>query len=512
VEDAGRHAEWPWPITVHWFFPDGGDTLQATISNALDRWDAGEGPLYRRLASALSGAIADGSLAAGDRLPTERSLAAALSVSRATVVAAYDELRDAGWVDRRQGSGTWVRHRGPAAPFGQDRPGVVGRSSASFRALIEGPTDAIEFTCAATPAPDLLDDDVLRDAVAGFHAATTDIGYHAAGHPPLRRALAEHLTSWGLPTTEREVIVTSGAQQAIALTTELYTRPGDAVVVEDPTYLSALDRFAAAGVRLETVPVGPRGVRAADLVAAAADRSPRLMYLIPTFHNPTGTVVPEHERREIARAGDALRVPIVEDLTLADLSLGTPPPAPIASFAGDVPVLTIGSLSKLFWGGLRVGFIRGPEPVIQRLARMKLLADHGSSVVSQVVAATLLARVDEYRTRRQAFARARYELLAELLGRHLPSWRWREPEGGLSLWVELPGADATAFADAAARRGVAVVPGPMTSANDGFVDHLRLPFVLPPEEMEEGVRRLADAWSSFGSETTSAERSLRVVV
>ncbi|HSL10133.1 MAG TPA: PLP-dependent aminotransferase family protein [Actinomycetota bacterium] len=486
--------------------------MHATVARVLAGWEAGDGPLYRRLASAISGAIADGSLPAGERLPTERSLATPVSVSRATVVAAYDALRDAGWVDRRQGSGTWVRHRGPAEPFGQDRPGVVGRSSASFRALIEGPTDAIEFTCAATPAPDLLDDALVRDALAGLQVATGDIGYHAVGHPPLRRALAAHLSSWGLPTSEREVIVTSGAQQAIALTTELYTRPGDVVVVEDPTYLSALDRFAAAGVRLATVPVGPRGVRAAELAAAAADRSPRLMYVIPTFHNPTGTLVPEDERREIARAADALRVPVVEDLTLADLSLGTSPPPPIASFAGDVPVLTIGSLSKLFWGGLRVGFIRGPEPVIQRLARMKLLADHGSSVVSQVVATALLGRVEEYRERRQAFARDRYELLAELLRRHLPSWRWREPEGGLSLWVELPGADATAFADAAARRGVAVVPGPMTSANDAFVDHLRLPFVLPPAAMEEGVRRLAEAWSSFGAEAPGPERSLRVVV
>ena len=486
--------------------------MQARIAVGLDGWDAGDGPLYRRLAAAFRTAIADGSFPAGERLPTERSLASMLSVSRATVVAAYDDLRDAGWVDRRQGSGTWVRHRGPAAPFGQDRPGIVGRSSTSFRALLEGPTDAIEFTCAATPAPDLLDDVMLRDAFDMLRVATEDIGYHASGYPPLRRALATHLTSWGLPTSEREVIVTSGAQQAIALTTELYTRPGDVVVVEDPTYLSALDRFEAAGVRLITVPIGPRGVRAADLVAAAGDASPRLMYLIPTFHNPSGTVVPEAERREIARAAEEMRVPIVEDLTLADVSLGGPPPPPIATHAGDVPVLTIGSLSKLFWGGLRVGFVRGPEPVIQRLARMKLLADHGSSVVSQSLATSLLARVAEYRDRRQAFARERYETLACLLRRHLPAWRWREPEGGLSLWVQLPGADATAFADAAARRGVAVVPGPMTSANGAFGDHLRLPFVLEPADMEEGVRRLADAWSSFGSEEPRPERSLRVVV
>jgi DNA-binding transcriptional MocR family regulator len=487
-------------------------SAHATLGDVLAGWQAGSGPLYRRLTEAIRTAIAEGAFPTGQRLPTERSLAASLSVSRATVVAAYDALRDEGWVERRQGSGTWVRRRGPVARYGEDRPGFVGRSSTSFRALIEGPSDAIEFTVAATPAPDLIDDGVGEDALERLREAVREPGYHTLGYPPLRRALAEHLTNWGLPTHEREVIVTTGGQQAIALAADLYTRPGDVVLVEDPTYLSALDRFEAGGLRTAPVRVGPRGIRAADLRAVAAEAAPRMAYLIPTFHNPTGGLVPDEERRELARAAEELQLPIVEDLTLADVSLGERPPAPIAAHARDVPVLVVGSLSKLFWGGLRVGFIRAPEPVIQRLARIKLLADHGSSVVSQVFATPLLSRADAQREARRAFARDRYELLADLLREHLPAWRWHEPAGGLCLWVQLPGADATAFGEVAANHGVAVVPGPMSSPTGAFGDHLRMPFVHDPDTLREGVRRLAAAWAEFERGAREPGRRLRVVV
>jgi DNA-binding transcriptional MocR family regulator len=485
--------------------------MQETVRSALDGWQRGDGPLYRRLADALRAAVADGSLPAGDRLPTERALAASLAVSRSTVVAAYDVLRDEGWIERRQGSGTTVRRRGPAAIYGEERA-HAGRASTSFRALIEGPSDAIEFTVAATPAPALFEGPALEAAIAALVEASRDAGYQTLGHPPLRRALADHLSSWGLPTTEREVMVTTGAQQAIDLAIELYTRPGDAVVVEDPTYLAVLDRFAAAGVRLATTRIGPRGVRAADLRVAAEDAGARLAYLIPTFHNPTGALVPEEERREIARVAEGLQLPIVEDLTLADVSLMGPPPPPIGAFARDVPVVTVGSLSKLFWGGLRVGFVRAPEPVIQRLARIKLVADHGSSVVSQVFAASLLVGADAQRTIRERLARERLDVLTALLRVHLPEWRWTEPAGGLCLWVRVPDTDTAAFAETAARHGVAVVPGAMTSPTGAFRDHLRMPFVLEPDLLEEGVRRLAAAWRDHRAGAPAPERRLRVVV
>ncbi|MGZ8604524.1 MAG: aminotransferase-like domain-containing protein [Actinomycetota bacterium] len=492
-------------------------TIMPTLefAPALDGWtSASSGPLYRRLADAIRAAIRRGEMPSGTRLPTERALATELSVSRSTVVAAYDLLRGDGWLESRQGSGTWVRRHASVVRFGEDRPGFLGRSTASFRTLIEGPGEGIEFTCAALPARDLFARPSVAAALQDLVGyARTAMGYEAVGHPRLRSAIADHLTRrWRLPTSEDEIAITTGAQQAIGLAAALYARPGEIVAVEDPTYLSAIDVFTAAGVRLLPVPVGVQGVRPERLREAMLDASPRLAYLMPTFHNPTGSVMPERERREIAYLAQELQVPIVEDLTVADLALVEEPPPPIGAFQGDVPVLTIGSLSKLLWGGLRIGWIRAPAPVIQRLARMKLVMDHGSSTVSQILALHLMGELDEVRDERRELVRERKAMLEALLGEFLPSWTWESPTGGLCLWVRFPTGDATAFAQVAGRHGVTLVPGPMTSVDGNFIDRVRLPYVLDDGEMREGVERLAAAWAEYEPQVGSGTRAVRVVV
>lgn len=481
----------------------------------LSGWtSASSGPLYRRLAEAIRAAIRRGEMPGGARLPTERAMASDLSVSRSTVVAAYDLLRGEGWLDSRQGSGTWVRRQAAVVRFGEDRPGFLGRSTVSFRALIEGPGETIEFTCAALPAGDLFDRPAATRALEDVASiARSAIGYEAAGHRPLRAAIADHLSRrWSLPTTADEVIVTTGAQQAIGLAATLYARPGEVVVVEDPTYLSAIDVLTSVGARLQPVPVGIQGVRPERLREAMLESQPRFAYLMPTFQNPTGVLMPERERREIAYLAQELQVPVVEDLTVADIALGDEPPPPIGAFQGEVPVLTIGSLSKVLWGGLRIGWIRAPAQVIQRLARMKLVTDHGSSVVSQIVAIGLLGDFDALRAERRALVRERKELLEALLREHLPTWSWDPPAGGLSLWVRLPAGDAASFAQAATRAGVTIVPGPMTSVDGHFADRMRLPYVLDPAEMREGVERLARAWAEYEPQIGASPRAVRVVV
>lgn len=481
----------------------------------LTGWtSASSGPLYRRLAEAIRAAIRRGELTSGSRLPTERALAAELSVSRSTVVAAYDLLRGEGWLESRQGSGTWVRRRASVVRFGEDRPGFLGRSTMTFRALIEGPGDAVEFTCAALPAGDLFDRPAVASAFEDLSAfAKTAIGYEAAGHLPLRHAIAHHLTRrWGLPTSGEEVIVTTGAQQAIGLAAALYARPGDVVAVEDPTYLTAIDVFTAAGVRLLPIPIGVQGLRPERLRDALLDASARFAYVMPTFHNPTGAVMPERERREVAHVADELQIPIVEDLTVADLALDQEPPPPIGAFQAETPVLTIGSLSKVLWGGLRIGWIRAPAPVIQRLGRMKLVMDHGSSVVSQILALRLLEDLDAIREERRELVRSRRSVLEELLRAHLPDWSWERPAGGLCLWVRIPSGDATSFSQVASHHGVALVAGPMTSVDGRFADRIRLPYVLEPDEMRDGVERLAAAWADYEPQIAARPHAVRIVV
>src|SRR5262249_47203090 len=179
---------------------------------------------------------------------------------------------------------------------------------------------------------------------------------------------------------------------------------------------------------------------------------------------------------------------VVEDMTLADLSLEPRVAAPLAAFAGDATVLTVGSLSKLFWGGLRVGWIRGPEPLITRLSRIKVVSDLSGSILSQVVAVRVLERSKEIAGLRRRQVRAGPDHAWRLLAANLPGWAWRRPEGGLSIWLRLPAGDASELAVVALRHGVAIVPGIVSSPGDGWRDHLRFPFISDPEKMEEGIR------------------------
>jgi DNA-binding transcriptional MocR family regulator len=242
------------------------------------------------------------------------------------------------------------------------------------------------------------------------------------------------------------------------------------------------------------VSVDRSGVRVDELAAALADR-PALVYLQSTVHSPTGVVLTESRRRKIAALITEARVPLLEDLALADLAW-EPAPAPIASLTTDASVAVVGSLSKLFWGGLRIGWVRAPAALATRFANVKATQDLGSSAVSQVLAERLLRSlsvpgstyVDELRTQ----LRSRFETLTRALSTRLPSWSWDRPVGGLSLWVRLPAPTAEAFAQAALRNGVAVATAPALSPSTRHADRLRLSFSGPPELLEEGVRRLAE--------------------
>ncbi|HMA18119.1 MAG TPA: PLP-dependent aminotransferase family protein, partial [Thermoanaerobaculia bacterium] len=411
-------------------------------------------------------------------------------------------------LESRQGSGTRVRSAPRRSEARGDEPPSFRRNPV-YRSLIEGSGGTIEFLGAHLPGTGAIPAELLS-LQDGVTRLARGHGYLPAGLPELRRAIAKRLDARGLPTREDEVLVTSGAQQAIGLVAALFLQRGDAVAVESPTYLGAMDLFTNAGAHLVPVPVSERGISATALRDVVSRASPRLVYLVPTFHNPTGAVVPEAARREIARIADESEVPIVEDDALADLTLGAEPPPPIGAFVRGGTVVTVGSLSKVLWGGLRIGWIRASEPVLARLTRLKILTDLGCSILSQLAAVELLSQIETIRRSRRREVRTKYGRMARLLKSLLPSWTWTPPAGGLTLWVRLPHGDATGFAQVALRHGVAVVPGPLASPDSGGADRLRLPFVHDTETMTEGIQRLARAWRSYSPEAREERTSLIV--
>src|SRR5262252_1913829 len=336
------------------------------IGLPLRRWRQSEGSLAVRLTGAIRDAIASGDLSAGRRLPAERALATALGVSRSTVVAAYDQLRSETWLESRQGSGTFVSAGAGVAP----RQGTG--ANAIFNRMIAPAGPLVDLTLASPPADPLVSH-AARAAAQGLERFATSPGYFPTGLRELRQSIATHLDGWGLPTTVDEVLITTGCQQALSLVAGALVQPGEPVLVESPTFPGALDAFRAAGARLVSVPVSAQGVRPSEVRQLLARTQARLVHLTPTFNNPTGALAPAEERRRLARLAGEFQVPVVEDQALADLWFDRPPPPPLAAHPAGGMVVTVGSLSKLLWGGLRLGWVRAPRHVIARLAQHKVV-------------------------------------------------------------------------------------------------------------------------------------------
>jgi DNA-binding transcriptional MocR family regulator len=490
------------------------------LAALLDTELHGEGPLYRLLADGLKRAIDRGEIPLGTVLPPERQLAKALAVSRATVVSAYDRLKGEGWLESRQGSGTWVRHPEGAVALGVDavstgrlflsEDGHEQRSGPG-----ETPSDApdtVDLSVAAVAASPLVNRILASLTVEDLEPVTAHHGYLPQGLRSLRETVARRFTASGLATGEDHVVITTGAHQAISLVARQVLQPGDAVLVESPTFPGALDVFRRFGARLVPLPVDDHGARTDVLEDLLARTEPRLLYVAPHFHNPTGAVMPLERRREIGRLAAASGVVVLEDLALADVQLDPEVelPPPIAAVAPDAAIHTIGSTAKLFWAGLRIGWVRSPDSWAVRMLATKTVADLGSPLVSQLLAARLLDRVEDVQAERRAELAPRRDQMCRLLEEHLPEWTWTCPPGGLSVWAKLPRGNADELAEVALRHGVAVVPGPALSVDEGNRRAVRLVFARPEGSIAEGIRRLALAWSAYAPTTSRSAARLLV--
>lgn len=446
------------------------------LAALLPAW-RGQRPSSPELAAAMRLLLLDGRLPPGTRLPSERELAAATGTSRTLATAAYDRLREAGLLDSRRGAGSWTT-----------LPGALARRGSFAPSAETGLVDLAHAAPAALPAvADALD--AVRPA---FAAELGGHGYSPQGLPELRRRIAERFTARGLPTTTDQVMVTSGAQHATALALRTLLAPGERVLVEHPSYPNALDAVRAAHALPVPVPLDPDEGWDLEAVAAALRQSaPRLAYLVIDFHNPTGLRMPAAERRRLAGLLRAARTITIVDETLVELDLdGGEPPPPLATELGE-HAITVGSVSKTLWGGLRVGWLRAAGELVTRLIAARPATDLGTPVLEQLVTAELLADPDPLITERHEQLRASRAALVATLAEHCPGWRARVPGGGLSLWCELDAAVSGRLVVAAEGHGLRLVPGSRFGVTGGLERWLRLPYTLPTEVLRAAVPRLA---------------------
>jgi DNA-binding transcriptional MocR family regulator len=422
--------------------------------------------------------VVDGRLPVGTRLPPERDLAGVLHVSRATVTAAYGRLREDGWADARQGSGTWTR-----LPAGPD----VG-------SWVPAPAEpgVIDLAHAAPAAP--------PQVSAAFAAALADLprllpshGYAPHGLPELRARIAARFTARGLPTTPEHVLVTGGALHATAVALSVLAAPGEPVLVESPSYPNALDALTSQGSHAVPVPVcaddGDAAVRA--LTRAARQSGARAAYLMPDFSNPSGLLLDEAQRRRLAVGLEQAGVVALVDETLVELGLDASSPVPFAAVTRPSLAITVGSMSKSFWGGLRIGWLRAEPELVQRCARVVAGMQMSLPVLEQLAACHLLDAADEVLPSHLDRLRDRRDALVRALHQRLPEWEVPVPAGGLVLWCRLPTGSSSALTSGAAQFGLRLVAGPRFGTGSTFDDRLRLPYTQPSEVLEVAVERLA---------------------
>ena len=454
--------------------------------------DTSQIPLYRQLFEHIRSRIAAGELASGERLPPTRELAAALNLNRATVTSAYALLEKEGLIFGRVGRGSFVV--GADAEMGirweKLLDGVPGGAPSSWPV-------PISFATSRPPA-DLFPLEEFRAACDEVMSGpdfrkVLQLGA-PAGYEPLRAHLMEDARRQGLARPTDDLLITNGCQQALDLVCRAILKPGDRVAVEDPVYPGLKNLFARAGAQLTPLPLDDDGADPGHLEPGV-----KLAAVTPNFQNPTGTTLPLDRRMELVKRAREQGTVLVENDIYGPLRYQGEgaPPLKLLDESGDVVML--GSFSKIAFPGLRVGWVLGPRPLIAHLAQLKHLTDLHTDQFSQA-ALLRFAASGRLERHRQAMVKAgadRLRAVLEACANQLPAGsRFTRPQGGMNVWVTLPGAlDTHDLLSKAQDGGVAYLPGRYFAVTRAASNALRLSFAsLPPDLIGKGLVVLGDVF------------------
>lgn len=459
------------------------------VIQLLGQWSNGSGALYRQLAESLTLLIDEGTLRSGDRLPPERALASSLSVSRGTVVKAFELLEEEGRVSRVQGRGTTVN--GLNVRSARSEPFVGER----LWMAEGGAIDMLKAIPRILPGTAALVDNI------NLATYSSDLdGSEPLGWWKLREAIAELHTSQGLQTSPHQIMVTTGAQQAIALIINSMVQPGDVVLGEDDTWPGLIDSVRQRGARFEPVKMDHEGIIIADLEAKVDRFRPALIALNPQHQNPTGTRLPVDRVRAVAEIALRYRIPVLEDRVAADLGFDRRHLPAIDEFDTGGYGLTVGSICKIAWPGLRLGWMRADAQVINRVRSHKAVLDMFTPALSQLLGIEVIKRYDDFVAERIADLRLSANVVLDWLERDFEGWTFLPPRGGYSVWATLPDdVSADAFVQAAGLQGVLAASGRNFCPNDADCSNIRIPFTAPPQVLDEAMERLSQTWKNFSA-------------
>ena len=480
-------------------------------------------PLYVQIKDRLAELIQNGLLVPGARLPSTRELASSMGVNRNTVITAYQELEVEGLVSSHVGRGTAVREHLPASAAGArqqhaERLRVEALLSATWRStypqlpagteqLLEPPQEAgtISF---ASHDPELslfpVDDfaGCIQSAMRNYGADLLAAG-PARGFAPLIEYLPGFLARRGIQCTPREVMIVNGIQQALSIVGRLFVDPGDTVLLENLSYPGALGVFRSLQASCVGIPLDDDGIRVDLVESVLARRNAKLIYTIPTYHNPTGAVLSPERRERLLAVARERQVVIVEDDYVHDLPFDGREVLPLKARDVHDGVIYLGSFSEILCPGIRLSWIVAPAAVIDRLLLIKQFTDLYSNRILQGALLEFCQKgfLDRHLKRKQSVYRKRRDLMLEAMKAHFPSEaRWRKPRGGLFQWVDLPrGTDALSLLLRTRTQGVLFAPDRIFSVEEWERAGLRLGFAgIDEEKIEKGIKILGDALKTKG--------------
>jgi len=434
-------------------------------------------PLYKQVANYFRDNILSGNLPPETRLPATRQLAKDLGVNRITIENAYAELEAEGLTMARVGSGTFVLPPNPlplVEPKNQQEPWpiwqqhlvVPGRQASAQRIPGSPPNeDWIDFSHGIGDSQHFPVDEfrkVIQKVIRRDGINAMAYG-DQRGYPPLRNTIAQILASQGLQTSADNILITTGSQQAIALVSQLLLKPGDVILVENPTYSGALELFAALRLEIVGIPMDEGGMQIAPLERRIQQYRPKLIYCIPNFQNPTGTCLDSQRRRQLIALADRYNLPILEDDFVGDLRYDGRAQPSLKALDPGGRVIYISTFTKMLMPGLRVGFLVAEGPVYESLIAQKYVNDLDTSNLIQraLEAYVTIGRFQAHLRRSRQLYRKRRDVMLRAIERYLPnSVRVQPPLGGFFIWMRLPEPiSCSELAPLAETEGLSFAPG-----------------------------------------------------
>jgi DNA-binding transcriptional MocR family regulator len=468
-------------------------------------------PLYTQIVTEVRRMITSGALKVGDRLPANRELAATLGVNRNTITNAYAELAADGLITARVGSGTYIssapapaspssiKEQSPSSPMPWESLLAV-QSRDNWLQEMAGFETRRDVTplALALPSADLFPLDDFRRCVDRVlreqGRVLLQLGI-TSGYAPLQDYIASQLALSGVRVSPGEVLITNGCQQSLDLIRQILVEPGEEVALENPTYPGALSVFCGPGSKYMSVPVGENGIDLNVLEDVLSQRRAKLIYVVPSFHNPTGVTMDVAARRRLIEIAGQFRVPIIEDDIYRELRYNGPDIPPLKALDEHGLVIYISSFSKVGFPGLRVGWIAAPQVVIDHLNRAKQRSDLHASLLAQAAIFEFARRgllTKHIKRVKKAYAQRRDAML-EALEKHFPDdASWSRPDGGMSVWVRLPqSVNTSQLLVQAIESGVTFVSGEHFYSSSPQQNMMRLSFTMAgPQAIEQAVKHL----------------------